>query len=336
MLYRLNLNNKSEITPVSNTTFADIGWMEKDLEELLSKNLTTFLPDNQLFVIFQERKYQEEADIYALDKEGKLFIFELKRWGANQENILQVLRYGQKFGRYDYYALEEMYKTYLKKERASLQEDHFKHFQGRIEKKVDLDQFNIKQHFVIVTNGVDRETMEAIQYWKEQGLNIDCLPYKLYKISDNVYFEFRTYNPENDVLYEGNRNIYIVNTNRAWNENAYQDMLRNNKASAYGDRRFTIERIKRNDIVLLYHTGSGVIAYGKVNSGIIKIEPDEYYVPVEFEWRIPQDNIANAVSATQINNYLNTCYSFRGTVSACNENIYMTVKGLSNATPLPH
>ena len=47
--------------------------------------------------IFTERKGKEEPDILALDKNGDLYIFELKRWGSDQENLLQVLRYGQLF-----------------------------------------------------------------------------------------------------------------------------------------------------------------------------------------------------------------------------------------------
>ncbi len=212
MLYKLNQNDKTNAVPVQNVTFAQMGWTEKDLEKLLSKNMSAFLPDNQLFVIFQERQYQEEADIFALDRFGKLYIFELKRWASNQENILQVLRYGQKFGRYDYYDLEEMFRTFIGDNSAVLSRKHYEHFQEKLDHELELSEFNSKQNFVIITNGVDRETIEAIQYWKSQGLNIDYMPYKLYTIGSGQYFEFRTYNPENDVIYESARNIFFVNT----------------------------------------------------------------------------------------------------------------------------
>jgi hypothetical protein len=330
MLYKLNQKDKSNITPVQNTTFAEIGWTEKDLEEVLSKNLIAFLPDNQLFVIFQERQFQEEADIFALDKQGKLFIFELKRWESSQENIPQVLRYGQKFGRYDYYALEEMFRGYSNDNAVSLQESHFKHFQDQLDNHIDFDAFNSKQHFVIVTNGVDRETIEAIQYWKDQGLNIDCLPYKLYKIANDNYFEFSSYNPENDVIYEGNRNIYFVNTNWSWDQKAFLDMLNNSKASAYGGRRYSIGRIKPNDIVLLYHTRCGVIACGKAIGDVIRNEQaEEYYVKLKFEWMVnPDTDWDKAVHAWEINLKLGTSYSFRGTVISCDEETYAAIRDI--------
>ena len=52
----------------------------------------------------------------ALDKNGELYIFELKRWGSNQENILQVLRYGQIFGKSNYVELNNLFKKYTNKD----------------------------------------------------------------------------------------------------------------------------------------------------------------------------------------------------------------------------
>jgi len=42
--------------------------------------------------IFQERQYQKEADIYALNEKGELIIFELKRGSAGEGAVHQALR----------------------------------------------------------------------------------------------------------------------------------------------------------------------------------------------------------------------------------------------------
>ena len=86
---------------------ASVGWNEKDFEDLLAKNISQVIPENQLMVIFQQKSFKEEADIMALDQHRKLFIFELKWWHSNTETILQVLRYGQKFGQYKYNDIED-------------------------------------------------------------------------------------------------------------------------------------------------------------------------------------------------------------------------------------
>ena len=45
----------------------------------------------------------------ALDRDGNLYIFEIKVWEAHQENLLQVLRYGQINGASDYEELERIW-----------------------------------------------------------------------------------------------------------------------------------------------------------------------------------------------------------------------------------
>lgn len=53
------------------------------MEDLLAQNLWDVLfEDSQLMPIFQERLWQPEADIYALNEQGDLVIFELKRANA--------------------------------------------------------------------------------------------------------------------------------------------------------------------------------------------------------------------------------------------------------------
>ena len=48
-------------------------------------------------IIMQSRQWQEEPDLMAIDRDGHLYIFELKAWESQPENLLQVLRYGQIF-----------------------------------------------------------------------------------------------------------------------------------------------------------------------------------------------------------------------------------------------
>ena len=46
----------------------------------------------------QSRRWQEEPDLMAVDKNGYLYIFELKAWESHPSNLLQVLRYAQLYG----------------------------------------------------------------------------------------------------------------------------------------------------------------------------------------------------------------------------------------------
>jgi RecB family endonuclease NucS len=77
--------------------------LEKDLENLIAQNLWDVLfESSELMPIFQERSWQPEADIYALNKEGDVIIFELKRDQAGSDAVHQALRYCEKAARFTY------------------------------------------------------------------------------------------------------------------------------------------------------------------------------------------------------------------------------------------
>ena len=102
----------------------------------------------------------------AIDQKGDLWIFELKAWESEEKNILQVLRYGQIFGQYDYEYINDIY---ARLNRDQLFETYKKDFQiQRFPKKI----LKRKQHFVVITNGLDVRTRQSIHYWKNKGLDL--------------------------------------------------------------------------------------------------------------------------------------------------------------------
>ncbi len=334
MLFKMNSEEKSEIKQVKSCTLADHGFIEKDLENIISKNIAKIIPENQLMVLFQEKPFDEAADIYAIDQKGDLYIFELKRWQSHQENILQVLRYGQKYGQYSYEQLNVLLKKYTKIDDVDLSTKHHEYFQESIEKPLEHSHFNKDQRFIVITNGVDLDTLSAIRYWKDKGLNIDSLVYKVYTIDEIPFIEFNTYNPENEVFIDQQEGYYIVNTNKTWMADAYIDMLANQKAAAYYDRKWSITNISKNDTVYLYHTGVGIIACGKAKDNYkskeIDGDPDEeFYIPLKLEWKIdPILERSMAIAAWKINERMQSGYRFRQTVFSITEDMANVINEL--------
>lgn len=274
MLYELI--SKGNCEKVERITLADIGWREKDLENLISKNIGDLIYSNDLMTIFTERQGNEEPDIIALDSIGDLYIFELKRWASNKENLLQVLRYGQLFGGSNYDALNDLYKKH-NLNGGELTDAHTKYFNLGDSGKLAAADFNQKQHFVIVTNGVDQETLEAISYWKNNGLNIDAIVYWVYKLNNQSFIEFDMYSPvEGFISYENNS--FVVNTS------GKTEMIDEQKAAAYYPGwREKIQRLQKGDYVFLYHSGAGIVAYGIADGVLRKKDCDghkdyEYYM----------------------------------------------------------
>src|SRR5207237_3246274 len=134
------------------------------------------------------RPMQAEADIYALNRAGDLIIFELKRGFAGADAMLQALRYAQDAGQWTFNKLEEQYKKYYPTNTASLAEAHKEAF--NLEQPLLTFEFNRRQHLFIVGNAADDKLINAVDYWRRQGLSVDFLPYRVYRIADQHYFDF--------------------------------------------------------------------------------------------------------------------------------------------------
>ncbi len=315
-------NNDSDVEKIKEVSLADSKLKEKDLENIISKRIYDLVRTDQLMVILQERSRQEEPDILALDEKGHLFIFELKRWEARSENLLQALRYGQKFGRYDYDRLNwffQMY-THSQSRSLSLDEAHREYFD--LQNAIGKDKFNTNQHFIIVTNGLDYDTWDAVAYWKAKGLNISSIIYRLFSVNDKLYVDFDPFGPIPDAPKEPESGIFVINTNKTYMPDAYKEMVQEEKGAAYYDRKRTVESIRAGNTVCLYHVGAGVIGIGKAKTEFLKKDfqgdvDEEFYIPIAFEYLVDINDPNwedKAVHAWEINQHFNTSYRFRQTV----------------------
>ncbi len=320
MLYKLDKDQPEKSVRIKINSPSDFDIHEKDIEVFLMSRLSEIVSEDHLMLIGQERRWQEEADLLALDQTGRLHIFELKRWKSNTENILQVMRYGQIFGRYAYEELQRLAGRQMKLD-GSLRRSHQKHFE--LDDPLDESEFNHDQEFVLVTNGLDADTISAVEYWAKKGIKITCSPYRIYDINGEPYIQFDTYNPDGDVILETDTQYFIVNTNHTYMESAWASMLGNleeGRASAYYDRKYAICNIPKKSTVYLYHTGTGVIAKGIATDFYRTADYDddadeEYYVPLNFSWAVDQANWNEyAVCAWEINAALDAGHRFRQTV----------------------
>lgn len=337
MLYRFDRPIGAS-KPVKVATLSDFGFKEKDLEVFLGSHLTAVVSEEHLMLIGQERPWQEEADLLALDRKGVLYIFELKRWESRKENILQVLRYGQIFGRYSYGDLERLAQRHRKLD-GGLAQAHMVSFE--LDAPLPESAFNHDQVFVLVTNGVDEESISVVNYWSKKGLKIVVAPYRVYRIGNEPYIQFQPYNPDGDVIVERESTYFIVNTNRTYAPDVWKDMIGDGttgKASAYYGRKNTITKIPKKATVFLYHTGVGVIAKGRSTSTCVKgdvrirdvyDEGEEFFVPLKFDWALSQDDWTRAPRASQINKSLGTSYRFRHTVFAIGENMARAIDSIA-------
>ena len=91
---------------------------------------------------------------------------------------------------------------------------------------------------------------------------------------------------------------WLVNTNTKGengNPNGFKYMLRQNKASAYYDRASEVDKIKKGDLVFLYHNDNRIIAVGAVlydyeGHDYDHINEIEHWVDVNWLWKANFDD----------------------------------------------
>lgn len=265
MIYSITRDKKTEPKPLATTTLSLLGWQEKDLENYLFQHLPKFVGDD-LMVIGQSAPYKETVDLVALDREGELWLFELKKVSGSEENLLQVLRYSQLFSQASFDDLDRVFRTYKKVTDRSLAVAFCDYFGFDPHTAQNwAERLGRKHHLVVVTDGTDDESLSAIDHWQSHGLNIQPWPYRVYAGDD---LSFRLDLPE--LMIRGRRvsrrpaGVFIVNTSR-------RDKTLNNEELMFQKECalvtcepwiWKIFNIPTGSQVMLYANQIGIIAVG--------------------------------------------------------------------------
>lgn len=289
MLYRLTEEN-SKFKGLESVEFQGLhgaGGLEKDLENILSEHLfDVIFEDGTLMPIHQERKRQPEGDIYAVNRNGDLVIFELKLHSAGAEAMHQILRYAQDAGQWSYGQLESKFKAYYPDEGKDVFLSEFHRDAFNLDRQLLPAEFNRNQHLYVVGNAADDELINAVDYWKHRGLSVTFLPYRIFDIAGKRYFEFFSHpydRHQNPSAVKG----VLFDTNRSFNENSIWEMMEKKRASAYGGVKDVVQRLNIKDIVFFCHKQMGIVAAGEVKGPVKSDGPDERYRDVKFLTPVP-------------------------------------------------
>ncbi|MBP9019746.1 MAG: hypothetical protein KBG04_08015 [Bacteroidales bacterium] len=287
MLYKITGldSQNAKLNPIEFYDFSHYDKIEKDLENLIANNLLdTLFEDYRLFPIFQERQYQAEADIYALNEKGELVIFELKRSTASQDAVLQALRYAQDAGKWTFSELQNKYEIYsgYRNDLLIAHQDAF-----NLENPLSANDINKKQYLIIVGSAADDNLIDSVNYWKKNLINIDFLPYRIYEISGELYFEFFAL-PYDIHINPSDIKGVLFDTNRSYDENSIWYMIENDRVAAFDEAMRFVEYLNPGDYVFFSHKKTGVVAAAKVKRGGVKKDnEDTLYQDVEFLTRKP-------------------------------------------------
>ncbi|MYH13556.1 MAG: hypothetical protein F4149_00075 [Gammaproteobacteria bacterium] len=287
MLYKLGSTEGrfDTVEPLAFKDFGSFGQLEKDLEDLIAGNILGVLfEDAGLMPIFQERQGQQAADIYALDAIGDLSIFELKRSAAGETAVHQALRYAQDAGQLSHAQLEGRFQEYQGADK-DLAKEHQEAFD--LDSPLAPHQFNRRQHLVVIGSSADNDLINAVDYWRRQGISIVFLPYRIYELADGCYFEFFA------LPYDRHRNPadekgVLFDTNRTYDPDSIWYMVENQRVAAFGDAKHFVKRINVGDTVFFSHRWTGIVAAATVRSQVRPDGSDTLYRDVDFVTPVPQ------------------------------------------------
>ena len=298
MLYKLGKSGTKfdSIEPIGFEGFPK----EKHLEDLIAENLFDVLFEgNDLMPIKQERAWQPEADIYALNRNGDVVVFELKRDAAGKGALHQALRYCEKVAHSNFDKRQDWYRAYKKNPELDLQREHQISFD--LEHPMDRTKFNTNQHLIIVGSASDNELALNVDYWKSKGISIAFIPYRIYTIGGDSYFEFFS------LPYDQHHNPkeakgVLFDTNLSYIKEGIWYMCENNRVAAFGSIKSIVHSFKKGDVAFLYHVGQGIVAAGEVK-GTVKEDAEMDAMYQDLKWLTPvpvRGKELKALSAAEI------------------------------------
>lgn len=288
MLFKID-DSHTSLEPCPFTDFAGEAKLEKDLENLLATHLLDVLFEATPLMPFQQsRRMQEEADVYALDEAGRVFIFEIKRSTASAGAVSQLLRYAEGASRWGYADISRRWERYSGPLRPGvpLRVAHQEAF--GLASPLPEDAFNREQRMLVIGSAADDDLVRTVDHWKRLRLPIDFLPYRLYNLGSQRYLEFFA-KPYDLHVNPSERKGVLFDTNRRYDEAALKSMFEKRRISSFGDRKDAVRSLRKGDIVFYSHAGCGLVAAGRVVGSRVQSDEDELYWSVEFLTPIPKD-----------------------------------------------
>lgn len=225
-----------------------------------------------------------------------------------------MLRYGQLFGSSKYVDLDAWFKISTNSAQSLLTAH-----KALFDVELKAEEFNRKQIFVVITNGLILRTREAARYWRTCNLDIRPWVYRVYHGSANeMLLEIAPFRVSDNPYEDLSEGYYILNTNYKNSEVDHNDMLSQAKAAAYFDPwKYKIERLSKGDVVFLYQSGIGVVAIGEADGklnkanyhGDPKNNDEEYFMKL-----LKFQRLTIPMSAREIKNITGVNHVFMGTM----------------------
>ena len=220
----------SSVEKIESTTFSALNMLESDIEEILINNIDMICEEDESLLIVGRQVVNLAkgiSDLTAVDHNGNIVLIEIKRdvkdIQARKEAFeFQAIRYAASYGTISdsEQLINEIYAPYLvNNHREEVTKGPYTSFELATRKLNEfltehgaIESFNKKQRIILVASGFDDQTMSAVAWLVNNGVNISCFKMIPYKIKDEIYIKIEKLLPltEYEEYYVG----FSTTTNR--------------------------------------------------------------------------------------------------------------------------
>lgn len=198
-----NISNKKAIK-IDSVTFSELGMQENDVEEILRCSIDMLCNEEESMLIFGQQVKNEKlgrSDLTAVDNNGNIVLIEIKRDRKDIENRkeafeFQAIRYAASYATIESAdeLVKKVYAPYIEKYRNEFELGELTSYELGIrklneflEKNGSLNNFNQKQNIILVASDYDEQTLSAVAWLNNNGVNMSCYKLTPYKINNELY-----------------------------------------------------------------------------------------------------------------------------------------------------
>ena len=200
---------------VEKTTFTKLEMKESDLEEMIRLNVELVTDDEESIQIIGKQVKNEKlgrSDLTAIDQQGNIILIEIKRdrsdiEGRKEAFEFQAIRYAASYATIT--TLEEavniIYGPYLAqydketiKGNLTANEAAMRELTAFLEENESEWSFNEKQRIILVASDFDEQTLSAVAWLNQNGVDMSCFKLTPYIIDGQIYIDSTRILPVND------------------------------------------------------------------------------------------------------------------------------------------
>lgn len=208
-----NVSNDKAVK-ISATTFSELNYHERDIEELLRKNIDMICDEEESMLIVgkQVRNAQHGiSDLTAVDNKGNIVLVEIKRdrkdiEGRKEAFEFQAIRYAASYATIEdpEDLVNKIYAPYIEKYRSEFETGLLTSAELGTRKLMEFlrengaeSNFNKSQKIILVASDYDEQTLSAVAWLNSNNVDITCFKMIPYKIQDEVYINIEKVLPVN-------------------------------------------------------------------------------------------------------------------------------------------